>query len=763
MFLENLKQLHINLPFIEALAQIPKYTKYLKGLLTNKARLEEACTITINERCSAVLLNKLPSKEKDPGSFTIPCDIGQLHINNALADLGSSISLMPYMMYKKLGLGEPKATRMSLELVNRKTFLATARAMIDLFNKKITLRVGDDEVIFDVDQSIKRPPAKDDECYGVDDLDDTINAEAQELLASDKSDTFLLKGLEKLIDQSDLESCEYFKCKAVDNSDSGEPIWRINSVNTPYPVVQETTEPNKVKSENLYSASANENDEKKPELKNLPHHLEYAYLHRDKSFPIIISSAFLSYCTHKILMEDDYKPVIQPQRRLNPKVQDVVKNEIVKLLDFGLIYPISYSSWVSPVYVVPNKGGMTVVLNDNNELISSSIVIGWQVRIYYRKLNDATQKDHFPLPFIDQMIFAYQQMSFGLCNAPTTFQRCMTAIFHDMVEDFMEVFMDDFSVFGKCHFMVKEGIVLGHKISRAGIEVDRAKIDLIAKLPYPTNVKGVRSFLGHAGFYRSDFAVGAVLGQRIYRKFKPIYYASKTLNNAQEHYTTIEKELLVDVKPRLIRWVLLLQGFDIEIKDKKGAKNLAADHLSRLKNPDLGAFTEEEIADKLVGYNLKNWSEKLDDTLWAFRTAYKTPTRCTPFRLVNEKACHLPVEIEHKAYWALKQCNMDLRAAAKNHFMELNELMKLRDGAYENTRIYKERTKRWHDSRLHGDNNFKVRYNVFWNGYSRKGQKESQKRQNKARDGKDQVKSKPKSVKVKKSTGKSTPKKSKVK
>ncbi|GJV13848.1 hypothetical protein Tco_1355389, partial [Tanacetum coccineum] len=115
-------------------------------------------------------------------------------------------------------------------------FLATARAMIDVFNKKITLKVGDDEVIFDVDQSIKRPPAEDDECYRVDDLDDTINAEALELLANDKSDTFLLKGLEKSIDQSDLESCESFECKVVDNSDSVERIRHIDSVSTPYPV-----------------------------------------------------------------------------------------------------------------------------------------------------------------------------------------------------------------------------------------------------------------------------------------------------------------------------------------------------------------------------------------------------------------------------------------------------------------------------------------------------------------------------------------------
>ncbi|GJX30935.1 DNA-directed DNA polymerase [Tanacetum coccineum] len=238
-------------------AQQKKYAKFLKGLLTNKARLKEAFTITMNERCSAVLLNKLPSKEKDPGIFTIPCDIGQFHINNALADLGASISLMPYTMYEKLGLGEPKPTRMSLELLDRsiqypreinknvlikvdtfvlhidfvildipedsrvpiilgRPFVATARAMIDVFNKKITLRAGDGEVIFDVDQSIKRPPNEDDECYGIDDLDDTINMETQELLANDKSDSFLLKGLEKSINQSDLESCESLGNKSYD-------------------------------------------------------------------------------------------------------------------------------------------------------------------------------------------------------------------------------------------------------------------------------------------------------------------------------------------------------------------------------------------------------------------------------------------------------------------------------------------------------------------------------------------------------------------
>ena len=451
-------------------------------------------------------------------------------------------------------------------------------------------------------------------------------------------------------------------------------------------------------------------------------------------------------------MEDDFKPVAQPQRRLNPTMKEVVKKEVMKLLEAGMIYPISDSSWVSPVQVVPKKGGMTVIYNEKNELIPTRTVTGWRMCIDYRRLNKATRKDHFPLPFMDQMlerlcgqayycfldgysgynqiivypedqektaftcpfsVFAYKRMSFGLCNAPATFQRCMLAIFSDMVEKCIEVFMDDFSVFGvsfdiclnnlkvvlkrcvntnlvlnweKCHFMVTEGVVLGHKISYKGIEVDKAKVEVIEKLPPPVNVKGVRSFLGHAGFYRrfikdfskitkplsnllvkdnpfefdakcleafetlkrklvsapiivapdwslefelmcdaSDYALGAVLGQRRSKIFHAIHYASKVLNDAQINYATTEKEFLAivyalekfrpyligskvvvftdhaaikylltktDSKPRLLRWVLLLQEFDLVIKDKKGCENYVADHLSRLVNKEV---TEQAI------------------------------------------------------------------------------------------------------------------------------------------------------------------------
>ncbi|GJZ71963.1 reverse transcriptase domain-containing protein [Tanacetum coccineum] len=245
----------------------------------------------------------------------------------------------------------------------------------------------------------------------------------------------------------------------------------------------------------------------------------------------------------------DKKPVVQKQRRLNPNMQEVVKKEIMKLLDTCIIYLIADSLWVSPIHCVPKNGGITVVTNKNDELVPTRTVTGWRVCIDYRKLNEATAKDYFPLPFMDQIlerlagnkyfcfldgffgyfqipidpndqekttftclfgIYAYRRMPFGLCNAPATFQRYMLAIFHDMIKESVEVFMDDFSVFGnsfdtclnnldkmlqrckdahlvlnweKCHFMVKEGIVLGHKVSSARLEVDKAKINVISKLP----------------------------------------------------------------------------------------------------------------------------------------------------------------------------------------------------------------------------------------------------------------------------------------
>nr|GEW51363.1 reverse transcriptase domain-containing protein [Tanacetum cinerariifolium] len=345
------------------------------------------------------------------------------------------------------------------------------------------------------------------------------------------------------------------------------------------------------------------------EIKDLPPHLEYTFLEGGDKLPVIIANDLKDeekaalikvlkshkraiawklfdikgvdpeFCTHKILMEEDYEPTVQHQRRVNPKIHDVIKKEVEKLLDVGLIYPISDSPWVSPVHCVPKKDGITVVKNDDNDLISTRLVTGWRVCIDYRKLNEATRKDHFPFPFMDQMIerlarnqyycfldgfsgyfqipidlkdqekitftcpygtFAYRCMPFGLCNAPSMFQRCMMAIFHDMIEKTMKVFMDDFSE--KIHFMVKEGIVLGHKISKSGIEVDHAKVEVIAKLPHPTTVKGVCSFLGHAGFYRcfiQDFSKIARPMTHLLEKETPFFFFEECI----ESFNTLKRKL----------------------------------------------------------------------------------------------------------------------------------------------------------------------------------------------------------------------------
>nr|GFB07820.1 reverse transcriptase domain-containing protein [Tanacetum cinerariifolium] len=221
-------------------------------------------------------------------------------------------------------------------------------------------------------------------------------------------------------------------------------------------------------------SSINEPPEVK--LKDLHPHLKYAFLEGDDKLPVIIAkdlsikekTALITvlkshkraitwnlfdikgidpeFCTHKILMEEDFEPAVQHRRRVNPKIYDIIKQEVIKLLEAGLIYPISDSPWVTLVHCIPKKGVFTVVENEDNELILTRLVMGWRVCIDYHKLNETTRKDHFPLLFMDQMLERLAGNQY-YCFLDGTFQSCMMEIFHDMIEKTMEVFMDDFSVF----------------------------------------------------------------------------------------------------------------------------------------------------------------------------------------------------------------------------------------------------------------------------------------------------------------------------
>ncbi|CAN6586220.1 unnamed protein product [Malus baccata var. baccata] len=773
--LETFRKVQVNIPLLDAIKQVPRYAKFLKELCTTRKRMSTKDVIKVGENVSAILQRKLPPKCKDPGSFTIPCVIGNTRFESAMLDLGASINVMPYSIYASMNLGALKNDGVnhlvfpadfyvlemdesdhapSLPILLGRPFMKTARTKIDVYSGTLSMEFDGEVVNFNLSDSIKYP-SEDHSCFSIDIIDSLVQGYLDDL-NDDALEKVITRGMElttKGADSSVTHGIHGLGHAVPPSEELIEVVVALESspkLDGKYtnresiPISTNKLLPSIIQAPILA-------------LKPLPSHLKYIFLGENETLPAIISSSLTAQeeeklvrvlkefksalgwtladikgispttCMHRILLEEGSKTSREAQRRLNPPMMEVVKKEIIKLLDCGVIYPISDSRWVSPVQCVPKKSGVTVVANAENELVPQCIQTGWRVCIDYRKLNATTRKDHFPLPFIDQMLerlagyafycfldghsgynqiviapedqekttftcpfgtFAYHRMPFGLCNAPATFQRCMMSIFSDYVEKIIEVFMDDFSVFGdsfdsclhnlslilkrcvetnlvlnweKCHFMVKQGIVLGHIISEKGIEVDKSKIDLVRHLPSPTSVREVRSFLGHAGFYRrfikdfskiaqplcrllqkevafeftkeckasfnqlkelltttpiiappdwslpfelmcdaSDYALGAILGQRKEKKPHVIYYASRTLNDAQLNYSTTEKELLAVVFALDKFRSYLIRKFDIEIHDKKGSENVVVDHLSRMVHneeslPILETFPDEQL------------------------------------------------------------------------------------------------------------------------------------------------------------------------
>ncbi|CAM9000090.1 unnamed protein product [Rhodiola kirilowii] len=647
-----LKKLYVTLPFHEVITQNPTYAKFLQDIVSNRRVIEESSMVALNVECSAIVQSRMPKKMQDNGSFSIPVSFGKIEIDRALCDLGASISSIPYSLFEHIDVGELHPTTISLKLADRSSriprgvlrdvpikvgkffipvdfyvlemnveqempvivgrpFLNTVEVVIRCGEGSIELKIGDEKLKLFLKNAMKAPTSSF-ECNLLDISCENLELTSFESEVMELDDSSML--YTSLMDIEDEEMCDLTLAEG----------------------------------EQLVDAHEGEGDqmprgkEFEGELKPLPSNLRYEFLGSNSTHPVIVGATLnehetsnllhvlknnrkaLGYsiddlqgispslCMHRINVDENAKPSREFLRRLNPNLSKVVFKEITKLRNAGIIYSVPDSEWVSPIHVVPKKGGLTVVQNDKGELVPTRTVNGWRICIDYRKLNKATKKDHFPIPFIDQMLerlagheyfgflggysgfhqipilpndqgkttficpygtFAFRRMPFGLCNAPGTFQRCMMSIFSDYIEKCMEVFMDDFSIHGTSFDDCLTNLF--HVLARRGVEVDKAKFQVIEQLPPPKDQKEVRSFLGHADCLEafeklkkalvsapivqppnwnlpfecdvSDYAIGAVLGQRVDKRLHVVYYVSKVLDSAQLNYTTTEKELLAVV------------------------------------------------------------------------------------------------------------------------------------------------------------------------------------------------------------------------
>nr|GEY90322.1 reverse transcriptase domain-containing protein [Tanacetum cinerariifolium] len=450
-FYKIFKDLSFEISFTDALILMPKFASTLTALIRNKEKLSEMARNPMNKHCSAVILNKLPRKLRDPGKFRIPCEFLGMDECLALADLGASINLMPLSVWKGLSLPELTLTCMTLELTDcsvskpigiakdvsvkvgvfhfpadfvvvdfepdprvllilGRCFLKTGRALIDVHKGELTLHIENEAITYNLDQTLRYSANYDQiTANKIDVTDEACKEYSQEFLGFsnvtasgspipsddlivsttsptltpfgdsyfilfEEADAFL--GLEDDPDLPEYDPSYYdlegdiLLLEAILNSKPSPPF------------------PN-----HEQSVPSFKNELKACEAKTIKSSINEP--------PEGINPEFY---THKILMEEDYKPAVQHQRRVNPKIHDIIKREVEKLLDTGLIYPISDSPWVSPIHCVPKKHGFIVVENEENKLILTRLVTRWRVCIDYRKLNEATRKDHFPLPFMDQML-----------------------------------------------------------------------------------------------------------------------------------------------------------------------------------------------------------------------------------------------------------------------------------------------------------------------------------------------------------------------
>nr|GFA26661.1 reverse transcriptase domain-containing protein [Tanacetum cinerariifolium] len=475
-FYEIFKDMSFEISFTDALILMPKFGSTLKALIGNKEKLSEMARTLMNEHCSAVILNKLSKKLGDPSKFLIPCEFPGMDECLALADLDRSVS-------KPIGFAKDVSVKVGMfhfpadfvvvdfkpdlrvPLILERCFLKTGRALIDVHKGELTLCITNEAITYNLDQT-SRYSANYDQMTAnkIDVTNEACEEYSQEVLSfSNVTASGSPTPFEDDPDSPDFDPSYYdlerdiLMLEAILNCD---PAPSLPNHEQSVPLFK-----NELKACEAKTIKSFVYEPPEVELKDLPPHLEYVFLEGDNKFPIIIA---------KELGDEEKAALIKVlkshKRAIAWKLSEI--QEVEKLLNAGLIYPISDSPWVSPVHCVPKKCNFTVVKNEENELIPTRLVTSWQtMEVFMDDLSVFENSFETYLSRLDKML-----------------QRC---------ED-TKLCLN----WEKSHFMVKEGIVLGHKISRNGIEVDKAKVDVITKFPHPTIVKGVRSFLGHVGFYR---------------------------------------------------------------------------------------------------------------------------------------------------------------------------------------------------------------------------------------------------------------------
>ncbi|GKB87870.1 reverse transcriptase domain-containing protein [Tanacetum coccineum] len=411
-FMEICQNLHFELSFANALLHMPKFAPMFRKLLNNKENILDLTKTQVNENCSTVILKKFPEKLGDPGRFLEKLNLPDLTKTLLILELADRTISTPTGIaedvFVKVGtfffpanfvvvdyIADPR-----IPLILGRPFLRMARDLIDVHDEQITLRHDDQSITFKVGDTKTFSYNTIESVNRVDVIDVACEEFAQE------GGDFILEEIKAFLTSKSIPP----GINDVD-FDLKEDLLTLERLLNSDP--SSTLPPEEQKFEELKTVEHSSDELPELEHKDLPPHLEYAFLEGTDKLPVIIAkdlkdedkTALLKvlrshkraiawkisdikgidpkFCTHKILMEDNVKPTVQYQRRVNPKIHKVIKKEVIKLLKAGLIYPISDSPWVSPVHCVPKKGGMTIVTNDDNELIPTRLVTGWRVCIDY--------------------------------------------------------------------------------------------------------------------------------------------------------------------------------------------------------------------------------------------------------------------------------------------------------------------------------------------------------------------------------------------